>query len=268
MSLISIIITSMIISILIVVPISFKWELRLDYISSYVVFLGLFVAATIYILNSILPITRLWIFILEILLVIFISLAILAWRFYRDPERELIEDDKNIYSPADGKIVYVEKIKEGNLAVSQKKKRKYKLEEFTSTNLLEKSAYHIGIGMSFLDVHVNRSPISGEVKFLKHIKGTFKSLKLTNAFFENERSIIIIEGKQIKVGVVQIASRLVRMIVPFVKQNEFVPAGKRIGKIRFGSQVDLIIPQTKKMKVLVSKNDFVKAGVTVIAKII
>jgi phosphatidylserine decarboxylase len=123
----------------------------------------------------------------------------------------------------------------------------------------------IGIAMNFLDVHVTRAPLSGRVELLEHFPGRFGSLRKPEMVFENERATTVISGSDLQVVVVQIASRLVRQIVSFVGKGQIVSAGQRIGAIRFGSQVDLVLPLEAGLRVLVSPGDRVQAGTSVIA---
>jgi len=120
--------------------------------------------------------------------------------------------------------------------------------------------------MSFLDVHVNRAPINGRISIINHIRGSFLSLKLKEAVFKNERVYTVISNSQIEIGIVQIASRLVRRIVSFFHVDDLVSRGDRIGIIKFGSQVDLLIPAVSGMNILIKENAKVKAGLTPIAE--
>jgi phosphatidylserine decarboxylase len=88
-----------------------------------------------------------------------------------------------------------------------------------------------------------------------------------DSLLENERIFSIIRGPDIRVGIVQIASRVVRRIVPFVKEGDIVCQGDRIGVIRFGSQVDVLIPNGQGVSVLVERGDYVKAGLSVLARL-
>jgi phosphatidylserine decarboxylase len=255
------------ISALVILPISHKWELRKKIIYPYFVIIGVLSGILSYSLFLLFDLSSFLTIIFEIIIIIIISALLLLWRFYRDPDRKIIPNEKQIVAPADGKIIYIQKIAEGQIPISTKKRRHYSLLDLTHTNLLSSAAYHIGIEMTYLDVHVNRAPIEGEISYLNHIKGKFRSLKHREAIFENERNIMIIEGKKISVGIVQIASRLVRMIVPYVKRNDIVRQGDKIGKIRFGSQADIIFPNIKGLKILVSENQYVRAGLDTLAEI-
>jgi phosphatidylserine decarboxylase len=194
-----------------------------------------------------------------------IGFAILAWRFYRDPERQPPARADVVVSPADGEVVYVRSSEGGVLPVATKHGRDYDLVELTKTPLRTGEAIIIGISMSFLDVHVNRSPIAGRVKLRKHFPGRFGSLGKPGMVFENERATTVIEGPGMEIAVVQIASRLVRQIAAFVKAGEDVALGQRIGVIRLGSQVDVVLPRRAGLAVTVAPGQRIRAGETVLA---
>lgn len=192
-------------------------------------------------------------------------LAIIA-RFHRDPERSPLETDNVILSPADGKVIYVNRVEKGSSLVSTKGKSKFKLDEIMSTDLLPDVAYLVGIDMNIFNVHVNRSPIGGKTIFQKRTKGKFISLRRQESETLNERVTMIIGNGTFSVGVIQIASRLVRRIVSYVKEGDSLEIGQRIGAIVFGSQVDVAIPELENLKIEVRPGDEVKAGVSVIAR--
>src|SRR5262249_61926642 len=125
--------------------------------------------------------------------------------------------------------------KGGMLPVSTKHGHGYPLVELTKTPLSSAEAVVIGIGMSLTDVHVNRSPIRGRVTLQRHFPGRFGSLRRPEMVFENERATTVIEWDGLQVAVVQIASRLVRQIVAFVREGQDVTLGQRIGGVRLGS---------------------------------
>jgi phosphatidylserine decarboxylase len=139
------------------------------------------------------------------------------------------------------------------------------LAELTRTKVHEGDSIVVGIGMSFLDMHVNRAPIAGRVLLRRHFPGRFGSLGVPEMVFENERATTLIAGRELEVAVVQIASRLVRQIAGFVGEGQEVELGQRIGVIRFGSQVDLVLPSRPDLRVLVREGDHVQAGTSVIA---
>ena len=261
-------VTSFIVATLLIVPASLKWEFNLSIVLPYAAIVAVFAALFILLIDhQVYKLNLLTILNIEVFLIASISIATLLWRFYRDPERSSYFSNNTICSPADGKIIYVKYVNNSANPEAVKNSKKYSLKELTHIDSLSEGVFHIGIMMSFLDVHVNRAPISGKVEFLKHIKGTFKSLKKYDSIFENERAVMIIKGHNIKIGIVQIASRLVRMIVPYVNVGDVVNCGDKIGKIRFGSQVDILIPNKNGLNIKVEKNDYVKAGLTPIATI-
>ncbi len=194
------------------------------------------------------------------------AFALLAYRFYRDPEREAPLTPNVIVSPADGEVLYVRTSRDGALPISTKNGRNYTLSELTTTTLQTREATVIGIGMNFLDVHVNRAPIAGRIAMKQHVPGLFGSLRRPEMVFQNERMTTVIERDDVQVTVVQIASRLVRQIVSFVQESQEVEVGQRIGVIRFGSQVDLVLPFRANLEVMVKPGARVKAGQSIVAE--
>lgn len=194
------------------------------------------------------------------------AFGILAYRFYRDPERSAPDAVGDVViSPADGEVIYVRRSEGGLLPSSTKKGRDYELVELTKTPLRNGDAYVIGIAMSFLDVHINRAPIAGRVQVRKHFPGRFGSLGTPGMVYENERATTIIERGDLEVAVVQIASRLVRQIAAYVKVGEDVALGQRIGVIRLGSQVDVVLPVRPGVQINVREGQRVWAGQSVLA---
>lgn len=203
----------------------------------------------------------------KFLVIFFLSFtAVILWSFFRDPKREFNGPDDLILSPADGRILYIRKVEKGNIPVSIKGKSNIPLMEITKTDILNQDCIIIGIIMSILDVHVNRSPVPGEVILQKHIEGKFLSLKSADSDTQNERNIIVIRNKKFSVGIVQIASRVVRRILTFLDEGQSVNRGDKIGRIMFGSQVDVILPAT--CELLVKEGMYVYAGKSVIARAI
>ncbi|MDX6205684.1 MAG: phosphatidylserine decarboxylase [Frankiales bacterium] len=193
-----------------------------------------------------------------------VEAAILAYRFYRDPERTAPDGDV-VVSPADGSIVYVRHFDVGATLVATKHGRAQWLDELTTFSFGSGPVVVIGIAMSFLDVHVNRAPVAGSVVETTHRAGDFLSLRHASAEYANERATTVIDTGRSKVAVVQIASRLVRQVVVFLRPGQVVLAGERLGVIRLGSQVDLVLPDGPGLRVLVAKGDRVIAGETVLA---
>jgi phosphatidylserine decarboxylase len=191
----------------------------------------------------------------------------IAFLFYRDPERTPPGDKDALISPADGEVIYIRKIEPGAAIHSTKHGCNLELNELSGTALDGKALWQIGISMKFTDVHVNRSPISGVVKKLVHTPGKFLSLRLDVATRENERQTILIASDRATVGVVQIASRLVRQIAAYVKEAESLALAQRIGIIKFGSQVDVLVPVDDLREVIVKEGESIRAGLTIIARL-
>lgn len=193
--------------------------------------------------------------------------VIVLWRFYRDPERIAPDRDDVVVSPADGTVIYVKRSTGGTLPASVKGGREFSLEELVRTRLSSEDAVVVGIALSFLDVHVNRAAVQGEVTLQRRFAGQFMSLKREDAVVRNERATTVIRNGSLEVGIVLIASRLVRRILSYVQEGEQVALGQRIGVIRFGSQVDLVLPARPDLRVLVAPGDRVRAGASLIAVI-
>ncbi|MEA3515291.1 MAG: phosphatidylserine decarboxylase [Nanoarchaeota archaeon] len=184
--------------------------------------------------------------------------------FYRDPKR-VIPKGNVIVSPADGKIIAIIKVRSGKDELKIKKGFAGKIR--TLTGDLGKGAFiAISIFMSPLDVHVNRSPIEGEIVSVRHSKGRFYNAARPEAL-ENEKTETIIDSKIGMLKVIQIAGFLARRIETFIKPGEKVIAGQRIGIIKLGSQVTLIMPEDK-INLTVTKGQKVRAGSTILGEII
>lgn len=185
---------------------------------------------------------------LKIFLVLLaISISGFTLFFFRDPERKIPENNDLIISPADGKV--------------------FLIREFFENEFIFNDAIQVSIFMSPLNVHVNRIPISGEIKFLKYIPGKYIVAFDEKSSENNERKIIGIETEDgFKVMVKQIAGFIARRIVCDVEKGDKVIAGQRYGMIKFGSRVDLVMPKNK-VEVMISIGQKVKAGETVIAKV-
>ncbi|MEA3325643.1 MAG: phosphatidylserine decarboxylase [Euryarchaeota archaeon] len=165
----------------------------------------------------------------------FISLTILFLAFFRDPTRTPDPDDVSgrsvMLSPADGRVMAAEN-------------------------------GEVHIFMNFNNVHVNRTPISGQIKSIKYVKGS-RIPAFMKGSVRNERNLVVIENDDVKCTVTQIAGTVTRRIVPYIKEGDFVKRGDRIGMIRFGSRVDMTIPTG--FEPVIQRGDKVYAGKTVIA---
>lgn len=259
-------ISGLVLSFITLVPLGIKWELDKKIIIPAAFFIGIMSWLLVEGTTTFWNLTFYQILMFQVSVIGAISISLLLWRFYRDPERLPPEDENVILSPADGTIIYVKKMEDGEIPFSEKNGRRFPLNDFIRTDVLNSGAYLIGIAMNYLDVHVNRAPIGGRISLLKHIKGLFISLKKKEAVIQNERMLTVIENGHLKVGIVQIASRLVRKIIPYLREGREVRSGQRIGAIRFGSQVDLILPDLPSLTIEVNPGEKVKAGMSIMAR--
>ena len=165
--------------------------------------------------------------------------------FFRDPERHIPPEPGVIVSPADGKVVLVDEVQEN---------------EF-----LQGPARRVAVFMNVFDVHVNRSPVAGVVKEMRHRPGEYKAAFRQDAAGRNEQQALVLENEAgRRVLVVQIAGLLARRIIPFVKPGQQMARGERLGMICFGSRVDLYLPPDSDIRVKVG--DRLKAGSSIIGR--
>ena len=263
-----ILMSSVVLSLILLVPPGIKWEIprKITILGSMTI--GILTGLIVVGIAGIYPVTFVQRLIVQLFLIIGIFASLLLWRFYRDPERIPPEDGNAILSPADGKVIYVRGIEKGSIPYAGKKGTKFSLNDFTQSDVLPLEGYLIGISMNFLDVHVNRAPIDGKVSLIRHIRGGFASLKRKEAMIQNERALTVIDNGHFKIGVVQIASRLVRKIVLYLREGNEIRRGERMGMIRFGSQVDLILPNLPFLQMEVNPGEEVKAGLSIVARIV
>jgi len=193
-----------------------------------------------------------------------IALAVFAiiflLNFYRDPKRT-IPKGNNIVAPADGKIISI--IDTSKSSIKIKKGIFGRIRALTKD--VAKECHVISIFMSPLDVHINRAPIAGTIKSIKHTRGSFFKAYDLEKSLGNEKNEIIIQNRNIKVKVIQIAGFLARRIKCYVKKNEKVNKGDKIGMIALSSQTTLVIPKGVDLKI--NLNQHVKAGETIIAEV-
>jgi phosphatidylserine decarboxylase len=198
-----------------------------------------------------------------IILLLFVTLFF--YRFFRNPHREIPGDKDDIVSGADGRVIYIKELEVNQIPVSVKKLRIANISEITKTDMLTQPCYLIGIAMTLWDVHMNRSPIDGKIILVKHTDGTAIGLNTPKSTIENERNTIVIQRADgILVGMVQIAARWVDRCIVSMNEGDEVKRGQIIGKIRWGSQLDMIIPRNS--EILVREGEQVHAGSTIIAK--
>ena len=173
-----------------------------------------------------------------------VVVIILILQFFRNPKRDINLNSNHIIAPADGKIVV--------------------LEETVEHEYFKDRRIQVSIFMSPFNVHVNRYPITGEVKFTKYHPGKFLVAWHPKSSTENERTTIVVESE--KTGPIllrQIAGALAKRIILYAKKGEKCSQGHDMGFIKFGSRVDLFLPLDAKINIKL--NDIVKGGQTIIA---
>jgi len=170
--------------------------------------------------------------------------AILVLQFFRNPKRNTHVNVNHIIAPADGKVVVIEEVVE---------------HEYFKDKRIQ-----VSIFMSPLNVHVNRYPITGEVKYAKHHPGKFLVAWHPKSSIENERTTIVVENKT--TGPIlfrQVAGAVARRIIMYSKVNDKAIQGNDMGFIKFGSRIDLFLPLNANINTNI--DDVVKGGETVIA---
>lgn len=178
----------------------------------------------------------------------FVFLFFMFW-FFRDPKRNVpllaIEDSSIVLAPADGKVI--------------------EISESEENELLKQRVKRISIFLSPLDVHVNRSPITGEVFYFNYFPGKYLVAYHPKASEENEHTLI---GVKNEFGIVlfkQIAGILARRVVCTIKKGDFLNAGDKIGMMKFGSRMDIMLPVSSRIFVKVGNK--VRGGETIIARL-
>lgn len=173
-------------------------------------------------------------------------LFLLILQFFRNPKVELLQDESLVYAPADGKVVVIEEAEENEFL---KEKRK-----------------QVSIFMSPINVHINRNPVSGIIKYFKYHPGKYLVAWHPKSSTENERTTIVYQtnnGTQILIR--QIAGALARRIKWYIDKDHEVAQNKEFGFIKFGSRVDLYLPLDAEICVEIDQKT--KGGKTVIAKL-
>lgn len=163
--------------------------------------------------------------------------------FFRDPPRVIPPLDHAIISAADGTVIDITELYEDKF--------------------LNQPVKRISIFLSIFDVHVNRSPIKGEVKYIQYQSGRFKNALSGKSSQYNEHNLVGIENGQSRILVKQIAGMIARRIVCHCDVGDQIAAGDKIGFIKFGSRVEIYLPVDAKLQVKLK--DKVKAGETIIA---
>lgn len=166
--------------------------------------------------------------------------------FFRDPERFTPLDEDVLVSPADGRVIVVEKC--------------------TDDRYMQGEVMKVSIFMNVFNVHVNRLPFSGTIKKIIYTPGKFYAVDSDKAAVHNENCGIILETKSgTQFAFVQVAGLIARRIVCWLEEGDKVTKGKRFGLIRFGSRVDLYLPVNTKIDVSVGQH--VKAGETILGRL-
>jgi phosphatidylserine decarboxylase len=173
------------------------------------------------------------------------ALLVFVFAFFRDPTRVIPADPKLITSPTDGRVV-----------------------EITTVNeplYFKGEAKMVGIFMSVFNVHVQRAPVAGKIELVQYTPGKFLDVRAPIAGVENENRFLGIAGDDgAKYGVRQIAGLIARRIVGWAGEGASFAKGDRIGMIRFGSRVDLLVPVDT--EIVAKIGDTVKGGETIVAK--
>ena len=173
-------------------------------------------------------------------------LFLIILQFFRSPSRSVTTDEAQVLCPADGKVVVIE--------------------ETDETEFLKDRRIQISVFMSPINVHVNRNPISGVVKYFKYHPGKYLVAWHPKSSTENERTTVVTETSNgIAVLFRQIAGAMARRIVWYVKEGDEVQQGQQFGFIKFGSRVDIFVPLGSKISVELGQ--VVKAAKTVLAEL-
>ncbi|MEM7215849.1 MAG: phosphatidylserine decarboxylase [Pseudomonadota bacterium] len=178
----------------------------------------------------------------------YIGIALTVWcaLFFRDPKRVTPVSDELVISPADGKISHVGKIVPP-----------------AELGLGEEPMLRISVFMNVFNCHVNRSPMRGRISRIIYKNGSFLNAELDKASQDNERNSLVLETERGEIAVVQIAGLVARRIVCWANQGDELVSGERFGLIRFGSRLDVYLPE--KATTMVAVGQIAIAGETVLA---
>ena len=169
--------------------------------------------------------------------------ALFVLQFFRDPAREIPGDARTVVSPADGRVIAVERVRDP---------------------YLERSAIKVSVFMNVFNVHSNRSPVDGKVQKRWYHPGSFVNAALDKASEENERNALWLRTDGgADVTCVQVAGLIARRILCYVGEGDSLARGQRFGFIRFGSRVDIYLPEDSNL--VAALGDKVYASSTVIA---
>jgi len=177
--------------------------------------------------------------------IILSALAAFLLNFFRDPQRTGSEHHVDVLSAADGTVVAIKDVGDGEIWPGLTRQ--------------------ISIFMSVFDVHVNRAPITGKIIHYRYNPGKKIAAFNEKSSMENEQNLVVIQGAHAIVAFKQIAGLLARRIVFDKREGDEVARGERVGMIKFGSRVDMFFPPTAKINV--KMRDKVKVGLTVVAEL-
>ena len=177
----------------------------------------------------------------------FVLLLLALWvaYFFRDPERAGERGPSLVVSPADGKLIMITEVDEPTFVKGR--------------------AVRLSIFMNVFNVHVNRYPVEGVVRYIHYNKGKFFNAAAEKSSLENEQMSVGIETSRYRVLVRQIAGLIARRIVTYSKLGETIRQGDRMGIIRFGSRVDVFLPAGSALRAKVG--DITVAGVTILGEL-
>lgn len=181
----------------------------------------------------------------NILIGVSVVFYLLVLQFFRNPTVETTPDDSVVYAPADGKVVVIEQTSE---------------DEYFNDERIQ-----VSIFMSPLNVHVNRSPIAGVVKYFKYHPGKYLVAWHPKSSTENERTTMVVERPNVTLLVRQVAGAVARRIKWYVSEGQNVTQGGEYGFIKFGSRLDIYLPLDA--EIVCEKEQVTKGGKTVIARI-
>jgi phosphatidylserine decarboxylase len=180
------------------------------------------------------------------LTIVLLGVTTFVLMFFRDPERIIPTGDDTVLSPADGKVIVSERVKDVR---------------FSDQDLLK-----ISIFMNVFNVHVNRNPVSGIVKRVAYVPGAFLAADNQKAHLKNEYcAVTVTDHNNVEITFVQIAGLIARRIVCWLEPGDSITRGHRFGLIRFGSRVDVYLPGDSQP--MVSPGEKVTAGETVLARL-
>jgi phosphatidylserine decarboxylase len=177
--------------------------------------------------------------------VVLLLLALWVAYFFRDPERTGERGPSLVVSPADGKLIMITEVDE--------------------PGFIKGRAIRVSIFMNVFNVHVNRYPVDGVVRYVNYNKGKFLNAAVEKSSLENEQMSVGIETPRYRILVRQIAGLIARRIVTYSKVGEIIKQGDRMGIIRFGSRVDVFVPVGSTLRARLGETTV--AGVTILAEL-